>query len=163
MALALTDMDCLALPVEVVDFKPGQLAAAHAGGVEGFQHGAITEAEWVEDVGHGKQGLGLPETKGLFGQVLFLAGEFQLRGWVGGENVSFGEPCEVILEGAETGTLGADAQRHAVFLAPVPKVALVAFEDGLGDGGGVSHVAVDGPQQENLEGVAAALNAGYGE
>ena len=76
MALALTDMDCLALPVEVVDFKPGQLAAAHAGGVEGFQHGAITEPEWVEDVGHGKQGLGFPETKRLFGQVLFLAGKF---------------------------------------------------------------------------------------
>ncbi len=34
---------------------------------------------------------------------------------------------------------------------------------GLGDGGGVSDVAVDGPQQENLEGVAAALNGGYVE
>ncbi len=44
VALALTDMEGLALPVEVVDFKPGQLSAAHAGGVEGFQNRAITEA-----------------------------------------------------------------------------------------------------------------------
>ena len=103
-------------------------------------------------------GPGFPGDQALVWAGAFPGGEVQLAGWVGGENVPFGEPCEVILEGAETGTLGADAQRHAVFLAPVPKVALVAFEDGLGDGGGVSHVAVDGPQQENLEGVAAALN-----
>ena len=44
VALALADMDGLALPVEVVDFEPGQFSAAHAGGVGGFQNSAITEA-----------------------------------------------------------------------------------------------------------------------
>ena len=158
VALALTDMNGLPFPVEIVDFEPGQLAAADSGGVEGFQNGAITEAEVVEDVGHGEQGAGFPETEGLFWQVLFLAGEFEFRGGVGGEKVLFGEPGEVVLEGAQSGALGADAKRHAVFLAPVPEVALIAFEDGLGDGRGVGQVAVDGPKQENLEGVSASLD-----
>ena len=150
MALALPDMDGLPFPVEVVDFEAGQLAAADAGGVEGFQNGAVTKAEGVENVGDGKQGAGLPYAEGLFWQVLLLAGHFEFRGGVGSENVLFGEPGEVVLEGAQSGSLGADAQRHAVLFAPVPEVALVAFEDGLGDGRRVGQVAVDGPKQENL-------------
>ncbi len=91
MALALTDMEGLALTVEVVDFKPGQLAAADAGGVEGFQHGAVAEAEGGANVRHGEQGAGFLEPERLFGQVLFLGSDDEAGGLF------------VVMEGAEAG------------------------------------------------------------
>ena len=73
-----------------------------------------------------------------------------------------GEPGEEALEGAEAGALGADPEGIAVFLAPVPEVALVAFEDRLGDPRGQRQIAFDGPEQEYFERIPAALNAVWG-
>ncbi len=44
VALALAHLQRLALPVEIVDFEPGQLAAAQPGAVEEFEHGAVALA-----------------------------------------------------------------------------------------------------------------------
>ena len=41
VALALADMQGLAFAVEVVDFEPGEFAAAQSGAVEEFEHGAV--------------------------------------------------------------------------------------------------------------------------
>ena len=150
VTLALADVERLALAVQVGDMKAGQLAAADAGGIEGFQNGAVAEAEGITDVGDGEDGAGFAEAERLLGKVLFLAWQFKFRGRVGNEEVLFGEPGEEALEGAKAGTLGADPERIAVFLAPVPEVALVAFEDGLGDRGGKRQLALDGPEQELL-------------
>ncbi len=98
------------------------------------------------------------DAEGLLGQALFLARHFQLAGGVGAQGVLAHQVLEQILERAEAAALGGDAQRHAVLLAPAPEVALIAFEDGFGDGGRLCQVALVRPQQEDFEGVPAALD-----
>ena len=109
-----------------------------SGAVEEFEHGAVADAERVADVGHGDDGFDLVEAERFLGQAFFGARQFEFAGGVGGEAVLFGEPGEVVLEGAEAAALGGDAEGFAVGLAPAPEVALVAFEDGFGDGVGIA-------------------------
>lgn len=47
-AFAKVDLQDAALAVEVVDFQVGQLAAADAGAVKGFEDGSVADAEWIE-------------------------------------------------------------------------------------------------------------------
>ncbi len=72
--------------------------------------------------------------------------------------VVFHEVGEEVLEGAEAAALGADAEGFAVGFAPPPEVALVAFEDGFGDGLGFCQVALRCPEEEDFQSVAAAFD-----
>ena len=157
VAFALADLQGLALAVEVGEVERGEFAAAHAGAVEEFEHGAVADAERVADVGDVEDGSIWWRPRAL-GEAFFGAWHFEFAGGVGGDEVLFGEPGEVVLQGAEAAALGGDAERFAVGLAAAPEVALVAFEDGLGDRVGSCRSRSSGPQQEDFEGVAAALD-----
>ncbi len=162
VAFALADLQGLPLAVEVGDFEAGQFAAADAGAVKGFEHGAVAEAERIGDVGNAEDAAHFTVAEGFGGKAFFLPWQLDLAGGVGLQDVLAGEPGEVILERAEAAALGADAKRLAVGFAPPPEVALVAFEDGLGDGGGGCEVALGRPLEEELEGVAAAFDGAGG-
>ena len=91
VALALADVQGLALAVEVVDFESGEFAAAQPGAVEEFEHGAVAPPQRIADVGDVDDGGDLLDAEGLPGQALFLAGHFQFAGRVGGDEVAFGQ------------------------------------------------------------------------
>ena len=112
----------------------GKLAAAEACAVEEFQHGAITDAEWVADVGDGNDGFDLVEAERFFREAFFGTWEFEFRGWICGDVVAFDEIGKEVFHGAESAALGANTEGFAVVLLPSPEVALVAFQDELGDG-----------------------------
>ena len=161
VAFAFSDLEGLAVLVEVGEFEFGEFAATKAAGVEELEDGAIPDAERVADVGDVEELPDLLVSEGLFGKPFLLAREFEFAGGVGEDEVLSGEVFEVVLEGAEAGALRADAEGLAVVLAVSPKVPLVAFEDGLGDLVGLVQVALVAPIEEDFESVLAGFDGAF--
>lgn len=57
--------------VEVVDLEPDQLHAAHAGRVEGFEHGPVPDAHRVVQVGQLQHGFGLADGEHVLREPVF--------------------------------------------------------------------------------------------
>ena len=150
VAFALPDLEGLAVAVEVVELQFCEFAAPHAGAVEEFEDGAVPEAERVGGVGDVEELFHLLEAEGFLWKSFLGTGHFKLAGGVGREVVLFDQVREEVFDRSQAAALGADSERLAVGLAPPPEVALVAFEDGLGDGAGVVQVAVGGPVEEDF-------------
>ena len=150
-ALAAADVQGGARRVEVVEVEPDEFAAARAGGVEGFENGAVSDAQRVGDVGDGEHGGDFLAAQSAGKQAVGFAGQFEVGGRVGGEAVLPAEMGEEALQGAEPGALGGDPERLAVLLAVAPEPALEAFEDGPGDLFGAEQVAGLGPMQEGVQ------------
>jgi hypothetical protein len=136
--------------VEVGDFEAGEFAAADAAAVKEFEDGSVSDAEGVADVGEVEDLSYLVETEGLFGEPLLRARELDFTGGVREDEVLLGKVFEEVAQGAQAGTLGADAEGLAVGFAVAPEVALVAFEDGFCDLVGLVEIAVVGPEEEGF-------------
>ena len=99
--------------------KVGHFGAAHAGGVEKFEHGAIAQAEGVGGVGNGKEALDFLLAE-EFGEVAgMFARQVEIGGGVGGDDAGAAEPGEEAPDAAEAGELGVDDKCQAAAQAAV--------------------------------------------
>ena len=147
--------------------EAGHFGAPHAGGVEEFQHRAVTQAEGIGGVGQGEQALDFVESQD-FGQVLGLfARQVEVAGRVGRDRTRTAQPSEKPLDAPESGKLGVDDQgRFGARRAVMIEMELIDLERGAGEGGGGCQVLFFGPCQESLErpvmGVERPLRVGAG-
>lgn len=154
-SFALTDDDDLAVLLEVVEGEVGGFVASDASGVEDFEEGFVADSGGAGEVGEGEDGFDFGDGEESFGEALGELWEVEVGGWIGGESVLFAEPGE---EGADLNkavVLHVEGEGLAFGGAVVEEVALVAFEDFLGDGGGAVEGAVFAPREEVAEGFAA--------
>ena len=150
VAFSFSDLEGLALLIEVGDFEAGEFTSADAAAVKEFEDGAVSDAEGVADVGEVEYFPYLVEAECLLGEPLFRAREFDFTGGVREDEVLLAEVFEEVAQGAEAGALGGDAEGLAVGFPVSPEVALVAFEDGFGDLVGLVEVTVVGPEEEGF-------------
>ena len=160
--LSLADEEGLAAWIKIAEVELGDFAAPRAGGVEGFQDGAVPDAERVADVGQVHERGQLLAAEAFGKAALLFAREFEIGGGVGGKVVGFAKVGKEPLNGAETGALGPDGKGFAVGLAVAVQPALEAFEDGLGELLRGGEIAFLGPGEEGAQGPFVGFEGALG-
>jgi hypothetical protein len=135
-----SDEEGLAGRIEVAEVQVGEFASPRAGGVEGFQHGAVPDSERVANVGNIHEVGQFVFAEPLGQAALFFAGKIEVGGGVGGEVVAFAEVGKEALDCAKARPLGSHRERFAVRFSVSEKPALEALQDGLGDLGRAAEV-----------------------
>lgn len=151
-SFSFADEEGLAAGIEVAEVELGEFASPGTGGVEGFQNGAVPDAERVADVGQGHKVCEFFFAESFGQAALLFAREFQVGGGVGREVVVFAEVGKEALDGSKARALGSVGERLAVGLAVAEEPTLEAFEDGLGDLFRTGEVALLRPGEEGFQG-----------
>ncbi|MCY1304003.1 hypothetical protein D9M70_537370 [compost metagenome] len=94
LALALADHHRAALVIDGAPAQADQFHAAHAGRVEGFQHGAVADAGGSRHVRHVQNALGLVAAEDVFRQALLHPRQVEVGRWVVEDAVGFGQPLK---------------------------------------------------------------------
>jgi len=126
-ALPFSDEEGLAGGIEVAEVEVGEFASPCTGGVEGFQHGPVPDAERVAHVGniHEVSEFVFAES---FGQsALFFTRKIEVCCGVGREVVGFAEVGKEPLNGSKARPLGSHRERFAVGFSVSKKPALEAL------------------------------------
>ena len=152
---ALANDDDLAVLLEIVEGEGGGFVATDAGGVEDFEESFVADSGRRGEVREGEDGFNFGDGEEGFGETLSELGEVDVSGRIGGKKVLFTEPSEEGADLNEAVVLHVEGERFSFGGAVVEEMALVAFEDFLGDGGRVLEVAVFTPSEEIAEGFAA--------
>src|SRR5690606_23655298 len=105
-ALAHDDAHHAVAQAQVLDVQADQFADPQAGGVQGFQHGAVAQPEGGADVGRGQQGFDLGLGQGL-GKAGGLAGAAQAQAGILGAQAAPQRPQEEAPQGGEAAVGGA--------------------------------------------------------
>jgi len=158
VSLRFANVDGEALVVEILDVQAAKFPTAHGGGVKGFEHRAVADAEKVGGVGHAHDDLDLAHGEGFGRELVLGAREFKFTGGVGHEDPFFYEPAEVVLDDVEFYALSVDSHGFAVGLAVSPEPGLVALEVGNGDLADRAEAAFDSPPEEAAQGLLAPLD-----
>ena len=133
LPLAVADVEGAARRVEVGEVEEAEFPPPRAGGVEGFEEGAVADAERVGDVGDGEEGGELFAGESPGEPAGRDAGKLEVGGGVGGEAALADEPGEEALEGGEALFLRGGAEGEAAGPPEAGEVALVGLEAGAVD------------------------------
>jgi hypothetical protein len=153
--------------IVVAVVEVGHFAAADAGGVEEFEHGAVAQTEGIGGVGDGKQALDFLFVEG-FGELgALFAWQVEIGSGVGGDGAAAAEPGEETADAAEACELGVGDERPAAARAAVMvEEKLIGFEIGADEDGGIVRVACGGPcgelSQRPAVGIDGRLRVGAG-
>jgi hypothetical protein len=133
-AFAATDGKSVCAGIIIADVELAELGATDAGGVEKFEHGAVTQAEGVGGIGQGEQLGDFFRCKGLGEGAGLFAGEVEVGGGVGGNEVLAAEPGEEAADAAKAGDLSVDDEGFvAAWGSVMVKEMLIGGEVGAGD------------------------------
>lgn len=150
IALPFSDEEGLAGGIEVAEVQVGEFTSPRAGGVEGFQDGAVPDPERVANVGNIHEVGQFVFAEALGQAALFFARKIEVCCGVGREVVDFAEVGKEPLDCAKARPLGSHRERFAVGFAVSKKPALEALQNGLGDLGGAAKVTLFRPGEEGF-------------
>jgi hypothetical protein len=100
VAFSFSDLEGLALLIEVGDFEAGEFTSPDSAAVKEFEDGAVSDTEGVADVGEVEYFPYLVEAECLLGEPLFRAREFDFTGGVREDEVLLAEVFEEVSQGA---------------------------------------------------------------
>ena len=162
LSLAVADVEGAARRVEVGEVEEAEFPPPRAGGVEGFEDGAVADAHGVADVGDAEQGGEFFAGESPGEPAGGDAGHLEVGGGVGGEAALADEPGEEAFQRSEALFLRGGAEGEAAGPPEAGEVALVGLEAGAVDLAGAGDAAFPRPLAEGLERPAVAAEGAGG-
>jgi len=156
LAVAFAADDELGGAAGLVDGEADELADAEAGGVEGFEDGAVAKPEGGFRVGGGEELVHVALEEEL-GEAAALAGGGEADGGVGGGCAA---GFEVAIEGAEGGELAGDGGSGVVLFVEVGEEAPEVGWADVGPGGGEARLLKKSSTLLEVVGVGAEGGVG---